>query len=143
MVTLSSAVLILGETLLGSDGSFTASEECQLPEHLVDKIEVSAAYTRGAAGGCPLFRFKWKIAGSWRYDTEPTGAANVAGNTVSTPVAIAIVPGPVPADGSELGFVFTIRARARATALLVEVAEAADTAATPGTITTIHLAAEA
>jgi len=136
---LNTATQVLGETTPETDGSYTAATEALLPGVRLDRIEVSAEYVRGTAGGLPLFRFKWKIGGEWKLDAEPTGAANVAGNIVSTPVAITVVPGPAPADATALAYVFTIRARAGATALLVEVAEADATKATPGTINSIIL----
>lgn len=134
-------VQVLGETLLESDGSFTPSDECQLPGYHVQRVEVSVSYTRGASGGLPRFRFQWKIAEQWRYDTTPTGAADLVGNTVETPVAISVVPGPAPNDSSPLGFVFTIDVRDGGRALIVEVAEADATKTTPGTVGSIHLAA--
>lgn len=141
MLTLSTVIQVLDETTLAADGSYTAAAECRLPEHQIDCVEVSAEYAYGTSGGLPLFRFKWKIGSLWVYDADPTGVADVAGNTVQTPVALTVIPGPSPASSAALAFVFTIRVRAGATALIVEVAEADATKASPGTINSLLLSA--
>ena len=138
------AEVVSGSLTLDDSGAYTTLAIVTLDPTAGEVVTTWLEYTRGTAGGFLLAKMEWGALlpdGSyfWVYDTTPTGSVTVSGATITTPVALTIGKGPVPADGSPVRFEFTWNKRSGATHARLSVAEAAASAATPGTVSKARL----